>query len=571
MADLSDLFLKRPLDYLGRYLAPLPAFDTNKVLLQSIFEHAQKQLADVKTRIPRLETVSHTDLPNYTLVQFRAMVQDPSLRKEALSIPKGVDAVPYLFSEQQSLNEEALETLKNCSHWQATEYLEKQPYYCVQVPNERSQVILDVSKMADQDLALKRAKTPYVAPTAPAVVAKVYDELLTADKGDLKLNDIVNLIGILEYETLVEDPRPALATEPSVESTLFACDALPGFTAVPRLHVLSIERVEHLACPRALELASRSDVELDHSTHKMAVELFANSLGGDVVAAEFVWAFLFGRLSGSVADGSVIGRFGLNLYGASPSVRSSLRQLLKSLPLRVMDLPLTIDKLNCERYNSHALLDESQSLQVAGVVSGVLQVPNGTLLLVDETVLTTGQLNNQGVSNLQALQKLIQQSKLTCDFGYQQIDVLSDVCVLVLSEGKSMFTTDFKLAVKQPESEFNPNLDSSVATSVYTILSKFYMDNPTYEISDSVSEAIQKDFIKSRQEQKLGGLPVTKQGDLFKLLNLARCVTLSFGQSSLTKEYWDYAKAIEKDRLQREFQSIKVENGASNETDLPQR
>lgn len=42
----------------------------------------------------------------------------------------------------------------------------------------------------------------------------------------------------------------------------------------------------------------------------------------------------------------------------------------------------------------------------------------GTHLVVDETVLTPGQLNEQGVKNLTALGNLIQWQKLHYDFQY---------------------------------------------------------------------------------------------------------------------------------------------------------
>lgn len=68
----------------------------------------------------------------------------------------------------------------------------------------------------------------------------------------------------------------------------------------------------------------------------------------------------------------------------------------------------------------------------------MLQLVDGTVLLVDETVLDEGQLVDPGVRNFQALQNVIQNQTLTYEFPYSQYDFDTDISVLSLSSSKSM-------------------------------------------------------------------------------------------------------------------------------------
>lgn len=51
----------------------------------------------------------------------------------------------------------------------------------------------------------------------------------------------------------------------------------------------------------------------------------------------------------------------------------------------------------------------------------------GTEILVDETVLTTGQLTQEGVANLKALGNLIQWQRLNYDFQFHTAEFDSDL------------------------------------------------------------------------------------------------------------------------------------------------
>lgn len=107
-----------------------------------------------------------------------------------------------------------------------------------------------------------------------------------------------------------------------------------------------------------------------------------------------------------------------------------LADALQNLSIHHVNLPLTIDGLNKTKFSPKSV---SENLE-----AGVLQLVDGTVLLVDETVLDEGQLVDPGVRNFQALQNVIQNQTLTYEFPYSQYDFDTDISVLSLSCTRSM-------------------------------------------------------------------------------------------------------------------------------------
>jgi hypothetical protein len=119
-----------------------------------------------------------------------------------------------------------------------------------------------------------------------------------------------------------------------------------------------------------------------------------------------------------------------SLFTLNNPLSKALAQVLDDLTVHSVNLPLTIDGLNRTKFMPKSI---SENLE-----AGVLQLLDGTVLLVDETTLDEGQLVDPGVRNFQALQNLIQHQTLTYEFPYSQYDFDTDISVLSLSSSKSM-------------------------------------------------------------------------------------------------------------------------------------
>lgn len=70
--------------------------------------------------------------------------------------------------------------------------------------------------------------------------------------------------------------------------------------------------------------------------------------------------------------------------------------------------------------------------------SGLLQLPQHTHLMLDETKMNTGELQANGVNAISSLAYLIRRQTVKYDFEIYQLDFESNIPVIIMSEGRSM-------------------------------------------------------------------------------------------------------------------------------------
>lgn len=86
------------------------------------------------------------------------------------------------------------------------------------------------------------------------------------------------------------------------------------------------------------------------------------------------------------------------------------------------------------------------------LISGLLQLAPHTHLVLDETQLQAGKLENSGVKAVSAVAYLINNQKVKCDYQFFDIELNVDIPILVLSEGKSMLPSNCQVPLMaQPE------------------------------------------------------------------------------------------------------------------------
>ena len=169
--------------------------------------------------------------------------------------------------------------------------------------------------------------------------------------------------------------------------------------------------------------------------------LFTQLLLGDVIAADYLLAHLMSKIY-MRKDGLSLGKLSLNIFGLpnSNNFAKRLSTLLQLIMSKSHYLPMTIDNLNTlsfvpkKDYASNRL------------VSGLLQLSNGTHLVLDETAMTDGQLNQQGITNLTSLGQMIKQQSVDYDFGFHKLPFETDIPCLVFSEGRSMLPQDVQVS-----------------------------------------------------------------------------------------------------------------------------
>ncbi|KAI9281867.1 putative alanine racemase-domain-containing protein [Sporodiniella umbellata] len=326
---------------------------------------------------------------------------------------------------------------------------------------------------------------------------------------------------------------------------------LDGLSKTPVIHAIA---VKHLSPDHPLPpLSSMTDTRSD------LIGFLGSVLGEDTLAAEFLLAHM---LSKTISNGSSlkIGQFALNLNGF-PSVESKdglnpvvkpLLSVLQELTVRTAYLPVNLPTLNKIRW---APKSTNENLE-----SGLLQLVEGTQVLLDETLLKEGQLTGFGVQNVQTLQSVIQNQVLKYDFPYSQFDFDTDLNMLSVSSDKSILPNQCSVSLKPSipledaeEAKFNLSNDELDTFRKYIHACKYV----SYEIPESVAEYIQDSFVNDRKEAKEAKVELPTQEDLMFRLSLARLVTASFGELELTKERYDYVIDLDNRRKARSEQTVK--------------
>ncbi|KAL3650336.1 hypothetical protein CASFOL_006739 [Castilleja foliolosa] len=257
-------------------------------------------------------------------------------------------------------------------------------------------------------------------------LVKIYE----SPESNIKLNDVFEFVGIFTF-----DPELTVGRDDNDELTENFCeDSLAHLppSKVPRLHCVVHRRLganDFLSSPQ-LELKPCAIKEV----REALIEHLAYVLGNDTMAAQYVLLHLLSRVHARV-DSVAVGKLSLNLTCFNKESMSvfgdRLKRAIENLLPSSECLPLTIDYLNT------VPLAPKKDYNTNRLVSGFLQLAEGSHLIIDETPLQTGTLNSTGVENARILKNMMESQKVEYDFTYYKMDMASDVQLLILSEGKS--------------------------------------------------------------------------------------------------------------------------------------
>lgn len=325
----------------------------------------------------------------------------------------------------------------------------------------------------------------------------------------------------------------------------------PPPSLVPRLHAITIRCLQHSnpLLPHDLPFPVQVDViprffplettpgDLDQC-RAVLLELLTQVLLGDCLAAEYILLHLLSSVYGRM-EFMALGKYSLNLFRfPGHATVESLHQLLQNLLTKCFLLPMTLDNMNSWRFTPKKDYDSNRLL------AAVLQLSAGTEVLVDETVLTAGQLTSVGVANLTALGNVIQWQKLGYDFQFHTTEFECDLPVLVLSEGKSILKVDCHVplvcnaetVVPSPPAAFLPHLRQ------YLTLCR----GLDYSLGNDMKKKLEEEFVKIRSTNSQ-----FNDQEFHHLLSTARLVSLSHGSSTLTPQLWQHTQQLETQRQQR--------------------
>lgn len=194
------------------------------------------------------------------------------------------------------------------------------------------------------------------------------------DAGDYKLNECIEVIGVIENTQSAES---AGIDDHEVHGSNFL-----SRSKIPHLHVIMTRPLPALAAPSQM---SRSVVE----TRERLLRFLAEKVG-DELLAEYLLLHMLSRIYAR-HESLTLGAFPLNVSKGSPDLSAHVTEALESVLPRVVSAALTLEMLNKSAFAPRQ--DESTQ----NLLGGFLQLANGTALVLDETALNPGKLDENGM------------------------------------------------------------------------------------------------------------------------------------------------------------------------------
>ncbi|KAJ1653832.1 hypothetical protein IWQ61_006126 [Dispira simplex] len=558
----SNDCMRQPLQVIEGIMAKAVP-DTSQTQEQEIVTYF-REVFKIRSEYHKIVSLNATDpfqVTPRTLVRFRCMVQDPGFGNEMYIkwLPVGNRTGQehqfqfHKFTDHISPDTPTSEV--DC-HTPDNIYAEKQLCYCVTVPGENSWVgvhdtkddpttsVAAIPSTESRQAFLSKKHIHGLAPFRAAVV-KFYDL-----ESVPKVGQIIEVVGIFEWAYHSEE-NGADVQLPCVHTI---------FHDIQQAHSL----VKNVLTPVNSVLDSIRETLMQH---------LSEALGGDTLAATY--SFLTMLASVHHVQTLPVGKFSVNLcnfstFNADSQAESAVSNTPSSLPRVLARLYSLV--MNCQPFSVYlplALSDlNTKPFYPQGedhLYAGALQLADHTYLLVDETAMGDGQLQERGIRNIQCLAQVMTDQKLAYAFPYQSVEFTTNLKFLVVSEGKSFLPCDCVVplspeAVERltqdwgdvPEEATTSSDDILVALSSLDLVQvRQYLSTcqaTEYTIPPAVAEMVQTSYVEERRKNAGDGV---NQAELSFRLTLAKLLTISQGKCELTQDVWELAGTLEKERRAR--------------------
>ncbi|XP_017779781.1 PREDICTED: mini-chromosome maintenance complex-binding protein [Nicrophorus vespilloides] len=354
---------------------------------------------------------------------------------------------------------------------------------------------------------------------------KIYDKSDT-----IKLNDLIEVVGFLCVDPIITD------SEDDVETQTHN----PPTSLIPRIHCVHFKSFTKHNYMGNCVLSKPMGVVFNEM-----LTVLTQLLLGDSFAAEYLIYNLISEVY-SRQDFLPLGKFCLNLSNIpveTVNFGEEIYKIIAEIVPKSYYLSMTLENMNDLTFIPKKDYDSNR------LTSGILQLSANTHLVLDETKLSTGKLNEAGVRAVNTIANAIKSQTMEYDFGYYKMDYECNIAFLIISEGKSMLPSDFHVPLK-PVNECVQTFGEIVdAAKVYlnTHLKEFrmYLDvarRNKYELCQDIQESIQTEFVNMRQ------IANATIENLHSLLVLARLICLSQGKEALDEPSWRRACELETER-----------------------
>ncbi|XP_025208008.1 mini-chromosome maintenance complex-binding protein [Melanaphis sacchari] len=417
--------------------------------------------------------------------------------------------------------------------------MERQIIACIPIPglNEWAKDISNTDQNVEAQLEDNMNKRIRLDPAcqnySKEIFIFVYPEDI--DTNELKVNQIVEVVGFLDRRTVQEDDGNLQEQSSIVKETY--C-----------IHAVQLKLLKSIISDN--EEMNNSIWNEASNIHAELKLVLTQALLGDSLVADYLLFYLIST-SYNRQHNLVPGKFSLNIRGIPENIGKNytkhLYSLISYLVVKSEYLPIQIHTLNNmdmiprKCYTSNRLLN------------GFLQLSDRTHLVLDETDLQPGNLDQKGMLNFEALKNIISNQQMKYDFTYYGMDYETQIPVLTLSIGKSILPFDVDIVLKPDPScsniEETMNSVHDYLKSQLHLLDKLrkyiaIISTFPFTYDESILKVIENDYVEMRKSD-----PKNVSGDdLHRFMMISRLIALSSGKNEFNIEIWESGKSLEKQR-----------------------
>ncbi|XP_050158536.1 mini-chromosome maintenance complex-binding protein-like isoform X4 [Malus sylvestris] len=492
------------------------------------------------SQVPLLNSASIRWVQPNTLVRFRGMIQDMLGNEFYVGAYK--DGSVWRTNKFTDVPQFPMDSKPDMRLW------ERRMIYCIPVSDDGIEGSPSPKKLKEnghsslptpsqQSITEGTSSSVIMVPDVDRDLLPCLIKIYDCPESDLKLNEVFEFVGVFTFDSEFKEDKDV-----SDDFTNgFSEDVLVHLppNKVPRLHCFIHRKLavhDFLPCSPTIEPKPNVVKEIRESflRHLTAV------LGNDGIAANFMLLHLMSMVYSRV-ETVAVGKLSLNLTCLSkesaPVFGTRIGRALKNLLPFTQCISVTVDYLNT------ASLAPRKDYETSRLITGALQLAEGSHMIFDETRLEAGILNSVGVENARLLKTLIELQKVEYDFKFYKLDMPADIQILVLSEGKSnILLADVVLP-------FHPSSVASVDITAEALEAwRWYLAtlrSLPHSIEPEIQKVMENDLVEARQEDRTLGTQ-----DFSRLLTMGRLMSMSFGETSLSLEHWQMVKELE--RLRRE-------------------
>lgn len=397
-------------------------------------------------------------------------------------------------------------------------------------------------------------------PQQVPVLAKLYYELYgdqteESPLNKLRLNDIVEMVGILEQE----DKADVADDDAVMEMGSTWEEVAPVPVQVPRLHVLWFASVD---LDKVSSSSSNPNANMAGNNNSAdATAALAKALSIPEAPAAAVWMTLLSmaereKLADSdswapvqTPNETALGCSSLGMVLSSPDACAAFQTALYSVLSQVTPVVHSLDVSNEKLADLRAPWRENGRLTPTP-----LQLPKGATLIVNVSGVHPGRLSPEHLETMQALQQLATGHKIGYRFeGGMKIDFEADLRIIVLSTPVSKALLPCTLQVKCDYAvTAQPSVNTSELSALRDALGMLRGGVQTairphcnIGLSAAVLDKAQKDFIERRAIARNNSLPAVTERDFHRWLTLTRLQTRSRKAAVAEAEDWNAALTLD--------------------------